>query len=142
MSRKYRQSGYQDQSEKREQRKRPEPAKRREGPRSPRMPGLREAVRCAMCGAVIRTDIDEIAFASNCDSCGAALRCCKNCVYFDPASRFECTQPIPERISPKDKRNSCQFFQIRTTVEKIITSSQSRQAPRDARQAFEDLFKK
>lgn len=141
MSRKYRQAGYQDESG--EKMKRPASFERRppEGPRSPRMAGLQKAMRCAACGKLLPATIGEIKFSSNCPSCSSALHTCRNCVHFDPAGRFECTQPIPERISPKDKRNSCKFFEIRSTVEKIVTSSNQKKGV-DPREAFENLFKK
>ena len=72
-----------------------------------------------------------------------------------PRAQFECMQPIPERISPKDARNSCTFYEFRMTVEKdtaptsyaqpAAAGSAAPSAPprsSDARQAFEDLFKK
>jgi hypothetical protein len=49
--------------------------------------------------------------------------------------------PIADRISPKDKRNSCTFYAMRVRVEKE-TSSKVAQRPNDARQAFDNLFKK
>ncbi len=70
------------------------------------------------------------------------------------SSKFECTQPIRERISPKDAKNSCTFYEFRMTVEKDTaptsyaqpaaagSASPARPRPNDARQAFEDLFKK
>ena len=140
MSRKYRQQGYQDNEETRERTRAPRPSTFREGPRSPRMPGMKKTTKCAMCGTVLPPSFGEISYLSRCPSCGSDLHCCKNCVHFDPASRFECSQPIPKRISPKDKRADCEFFDIRSTVEKIVSSSQDR--PVDARAAFENLFKK
>ncbi|MGH9702713.1 MAG: hypothetical protein ACRD4K_05015, partial [Candidatus Acidiferrales bacterium] len=78
--------------------------------------------------------------------------CCKQCVHFDTAAQFECTQPIPERIAKKDARNNCTFFEIRVTVEKDTSpvsyasntpaATTSPERPNDARKAFEDLFKK
>ena len=72
---------------------------------------------------------------------GLELHSCKQCTYFDPSSRFECTQPIPERIPRKDQRNDCTFYSMRVMVEKE-TSTPAAQRPNDARQAFENLFKK
>ncbi|MFI5072412.1 MAG: hypothetical protein ACHP8A_16135, partial [Terriglobales bacterium] len=63
------------------------------------------------------------------------------CTYFDPAARFECTQPIPERIPRKDQLNSCTFYSIRVRVEKQ-TSTPASARPADAKQAFENLIKK
>jgi hypothetical protein len=50
-------------------------------------------------------------------------------------------QPVPERIPRKDERNECTFYSIRVMVEKE-TSTPSSARPVDARQAFENLFKK
>lgn len=143
MSQKYRQPGYRDSDRDNESQQPRKSKTSREGPRSPRMAGFHEVVRCAMCGATLSLSMEEITFRSNCPKCKAALHTCKNCTFFDPGSRFECTQPIPERISPKDKRNSCQFFEVRTTVEKQTSSATSSTSGKvDPRQAFEDLFKK
>jgi hypothetical protein len=145
--RKYRQRGYQDDDRDRQpkpqQPSRParEPgapagARRisQDGPRNINMPGYREVVRCAQCGAVIDADVG---FDSRCPRCGTDLHACSQCTSFDPGSRFECMQPIAARISPKNVKNSCALFAARTTVERETT------APRtdDARKAFDDLFK-
>jgi hypothetical protein len=62
-------------------------------------------------------------------------------MYFDPGARFECMQPVKERIAKKDERNDCLFYEIRVSREKQ-TSTPVAQKPSDARQAFENLFKK
>ena len=144
--RKYRQRGYQDNDRDRQpkpQAPRPprEPgapagARRlsQDGPRPINMPGYRQVVRCAQCGAVIGADVG---LESRCERCGTDLHACSQCVSFDPGSRLECMQPIPARISPKNAKNSCSLYAARTTVERETT------APRtdDARKAFDDLFK-
>ncbi len=101
-------------------------------------PGTRTVSRCAECGALLSSLTDPV---GKCPKCGFALHACKQCEHFDPSCRFECNQPIPARISPKDKLNDCQSFSIRVMVEKE-TSSKGSQRPNDARQAFENLFKK
>jgi hypothetical protein len=88
-----------------------------------------------------------------CPKCQFELHSCKQCRFFDSGAQFECTQPIPERISPKDTKNNCKFYEFRMTIEKDTAPTSYAQqsqiaatvpAPRsnDARQAFEDLFKK
>ncbi len=69
--------------------------------------------------------------------CGTELHSCAQCMSFDPGSRFECMQPIPARISPKNARNGCALFSPRTTVERETTTPRTD----DARKAFDDLFK-
>jgi hypothetical protein len=62
-------------------------------------------------------------------------------MYFDPGSRFECMQTIIERVLKKDARNNCPLYEIRLIREKE-TSTPASLKPSDARQAFENLFKK
>jgi len=106
------------------------------GPRPVNLPGTREVSRCAQCGTVLQGTP-----SGQCTKCGFELHSCKQCMYFDPGSRFECMQPITERIAKKDARNECQFYEMRVTREKE-TSTPASQRPNDARQAFENLFKK
>jgi predicted RNA-binding Zn-ribbon protein involved in translation (DUF1610 family) len=142
--RKYRQHGYQDSGggAKKEFDKpsAPGPGPKREntfGPRPINMPGTRTVSRCAECGALLQNLAAPVA---QCPKCGFELHACKQCEHFDPSSRFECNQPIPARISPKDKRNDCEFYSIRVMIEKE-TSSKAAQRPNDARAAFDNLFK-
>jgi len=134
--RKYRQRGYQDGDRREPARKQPaKPAERvpREM-RAPNMPGFRQVARCARCGNLLTGDVG---LDSRCNRCNEDLHCCAQCVSFDSGSRFQCMQPVPARVSPKDSRNTCTFFASRVTVERETGSSR----PPDARTAFDDLFK-
>jgi hypothetical protein len=113
------------------------PKRPKDEPRHIQMPGTRTTLRCALCGTLIQP-LDEA--SGTCAQCGAALHSCKQCTHFDPSVRYECRQPIPERIARKDERNECTFFTLRVRVERETTSGGSR--PEDARRAFERLFKK
>jgi hypothetical protein len=75
-----------------------------------------------------------------CAKCGFELHSCKQCTYFDPSQRFECAQRVPERVAKKDARNECKFYSISVRVEKQ-TSIGSSSTPKDARKAFDNLFK-
>jgi hypothetical protein len=155
--RKYRQRGYQDDD--RERRPRPDgqsPAQARperapgapagarrissEGARNPNMPGYRTVARCSRCGSLVDA---EIFSRSKCVKCGQDLRSCAQCVHFDPAARFECTQAITARISPKDAANECPFFNPKTAWERETSSAASNKPsePSGAKKAFDDLFK-
>jgi predicted RNA-binding Zn-ribbon protein involved in translation (DUF1610 family) len=137
--RKYRQHGYQDRTEEPQKRAQGEKPVRKDtfGPRPLQMPGTRNVSRCAQCGTVLQSSDTP----SRCPKCGFELHSCKQCTYFDPSSRFECMQPIPERVARKDQRNECTFYSIRVSVEKE-TSTPGPAQPNDARKAFENLFKK
>ena len=108
------------------------------GPKSVNLPGTRAVSRCAQCGTVLQ---GGIAADGKCPKCGFELHSCKQCMYFDPGSRFECMQPVKERVAKKDARNECTFYEMRVTREKE-TSTPVSQRPNDARAAFENLFKK
>ena len=136
MDRKYKQRGYQDSGGSRERTER-QSAKKVEifGPKTPNMPSKREVVRCSACAGILPAGID---FTGKCPRCNAELHSCKQCSFFDTASRFECTQPVSARIPKKESRNQCNFYSPRTTVERETSSTR----PLDARQAFENLFRK
>jgi hypothetical protein len=139
--RKYRQRGYQD-SGREPQKKFEQSAPARKdntfGPRPLNMPGTRTVSRCAQCGTLLQSLAEPL---GQCPKCSFDLHSCKQCEHFDPSSRFECNQPIPERLSPKDKRNDCSFYSMRVSFEKE-TTSKGIARPNDARQAFDNLFKK
>jgi len=136
--RKYRQPGYMDRKE--EPKKSGERPTKRDntfGPRPLQMAASRTVSRCAQCGTVLPVLTDSV---GQCPKCKFELHSCKQCTHFDPASRFECTQPIPERIPRKDVQNACRLYAMRVMVEKETSASASRVD--DARKAFENLFKK
>ena len=112
-------------------------------PRSRVITTYKEAVRCDQCGADLSTEFD-IASVSACPKCEAPLHTCRNCLHFDPSARFQCSQPIKERVARKDEANECSHFTIRTiSVKDIGPSAPSAPTrPDDARKALEDLFKK
>ena len=162
MSRKYQQSGYQDDEEARSEARSParQPKgdgrpRRGYGPREPRkvnMPSFHEVTKCARCGAALST---AIRFDTQCSKCAVDLHTCAQCAWFDTSSQFECAQTIPKRVSPKDGRNSCTLFEAVVTIERethstshenqtTAISSENRTtstSSNSARQAFDDLFK-
>jgi len=115
------------------------------------MVGTVTRARCANCGAVLTPGFDP---NGTCPKCQFELHCCKQCRFFDSGAQFECTQPIQERISPKDAKNACTFYEFRMTIEKDTAPTSYTQPaapgsapppgpPRhtDARQAFETSSK-
>ncbi|HVO59304.1 MAG TPA: hypothetical protein VMT53_00135 [Terriglobales bacterium] len=137
--RKYRQPGYMDRKEEPQKRSGPSVPKRDNafGPRPLQMAATRTVSRCAQCGTVLQAITEPV---GQCPKCGFELHSCKQCTYFDPTSRFECTETIAERIPRKDARNDCKCYSIRVMVEKETSTSAAR--VNDARKAFENLFKK
>ena len=136
--RKYRQHGYQDSSEPKQKSGFEKPARKDTfGPRPVQMPGTHSVSRCAQCGTVLTMVSEPL---GQCAKCGFELHSCKQCTYFDPSSRFECMQPVAERIAKKDARNDCTFYAISVRLEKQ-TSAGVASTHNSARKAFDDLFK-
>ncbi len=140
MSRKYGQKGYQDSAEKKVFTP-SQPAPRSKdltfGPRPIQMPGSHNVSRCAMCGTVLQSSVDV---RGQCPKCSAELHSCRQCNFFDPGGRFECAQPVTARIESKTAKNECQFFALRSNLEKETTAGPPK--VNSARAAFDALFKK
>ena len=83
------------------------PKRPKDEPRTIQMPATRTTTRCALCGALIQS-LDES--SGKCGQCGGSLHSCKQCTHFDTSARYECQQPIPERIARKDAANQCTFL--------------------------------
>jgi hypothetical protein len=156
--RKYKQRGYQDTGresggyggDRSRQPQGPRPPLDITGPRLPRMVQSVTAARCWNCATTLPANVD---FSANCPKCNSALHCCKQCAHFEPATRFQCLKPIPERIAYKDQANQCGQFSSRVTVARegnVSIASGSNGGPpinvprssADARAAFDNLFKK
>ena len=137
--RKYRQRGYQDddQSKRHPRDEQRQGASKARAPREFRkanFPGFREGRRCMRCSQVIDSAVDNTQL---CTKCGSPLHSCGQCTWFDTGARFECGQPIAERITPKDGQNDCTYFELQRTVERETGSV----GPPNAKTAFDDLFK-
>ena len=148
--RKYKQRGYQEGDQRPS---RPSQGLTPAGRRVPVITAYKETVRCAECGQDLSTAFD-IQVGSRCPKCSADLHTCRNCRHFDTGSRFECSQPIKERVGKKAAANDCPLFTGRTIVVKELgqaaappgnaptPGSSSSRSSDEARAALERLFKK
>lgn len=69
-------------------------------------------IPCYRCGTPIPAD-KGIYRNTECDNCGADLKVCLHCEFYDPASHWECRESIPERVKDKDRANFCDYFRLR-----------------------------
>lgn len=147
--RKYKQPGYQDRREEEHH----APRTSVDGPPPPRIVRSVAASRCFNCSNVLPVGFD---FNEPCPKCAAALHCCSQCGYMDSSARFQCLQPVLERIIYKDKANECARFSPRITVARdtaapvppkssslpLVSAPSVPRKVQDARTAFDNLFKK
>lgn len=148
MSRKYRQQGYQDSEFKERERPRSAPRanltkEERIQKRSLRHAIDREAnevVRCHECGrSVPKTGV--IAPETACPHCNAPLHCCRICVHFDTASRWQCRAEISEPVDAKSKANQCGEYRARLVLDVTGRRSGTPQS-KDPKAQFDSLFKR
>lgn len=70
-----------------------------------------------------------------CPGCGADLKVCLNCAFFDETSYNECREPRADRVLEKTRANYCEYFQFRDASE-----SRDSGAEEKAKEAFKKLF--
>ncbi len=67
---------------------------------------------CWKCG----TDVDAgvpVTRSAACPVCGADLHSCRNCVYYEPGSHYDCHETVDELVADKERANFCASFKIR-----------------------------
>jgi hypothetical protein len=99
-----------------------------------------EVVMCWYCGSPV---IDEVIGRSlRCTGCGKDLRACKNCRFFLPGAKGDCSEAKAEPVADKERGNFCDWFSLDP---KYRGQTAGRQKDRDraagARAAFDNLFK-
>ena len=136
--RRYRQQGYQSSQSQNDRRRDPPPRPAApDGPRGGGMLAKHTLSRCGGCGAVLPVATSSL---EACPNCRVAMHACRQCTHFDTARRFECTEPIAERVADKNARNDCASFSLRVTLERDASPDSTR--PGDIRRGFDNLFKK
>jgi len=93
-------------------------------------------MRCHACGKAVQAK-DKIFRSDTCSDCGRPLRCCKNCLFHDPAASNQCREPQAEWVGDKETANFCDYFRPRENGGASAGGTGSAQA----RKRLEDLFK-
>ena len=111
------------------------------------MPDVR--VVCAGCGTAEVFD-GVVSRSACCRQCGADLRCCNNCRFYDASAYNECAEPSAERVVEKDRANFCDYFSppLAASLSGARGAAGSRASggtadpDRAAPDSLEDLFRK
>jgi len=91
---------------------------------------------CHACKKEITGEV-KVGRREACPSCGADLRCCLNCLFYDPAVSKQCRETIAELVKAKEKANFCDYFVF---VQDRVAAPDAGGAK--ARKALDDLFRK
>jgi len=93
---------------------------------------------CHQCGSRVSLALTEkVERKDDCTGCGASLRCCSNCRFFDTSRSNQCAENQAELVSDKQKANFCDYFEPRTVIDLVG----KRAGQDDGKKAFDDLFK-
>jgi hypothetical protein len=61
-----------------------------------------------------------------CPFCGAALRCCLNCKFYDEGAHNQCREPNSEWVSDREKSNFCDYFSFTDKAKEIPVADTTR----------------
>lgn len=67
---------------------------------------------CWKCGKDIDSSM-TITRDTVCETCGADIRSCKNCRFFDPGSHYDCHETVDELVKDKERANFCDSFKAK-----------------------------
>ncbi len=91
---------------------------------------------CHACKKELSAEV-KVGRKDACPSCGADLRCCLNCMFFDRTVSKQCRETVTELVREKEKANFCDYFVF---MENRIAAADA--GSLQARKALDDLFKK
>lgn len=80
---------------------------------------------------------DRPARTDACPFCGADLKVCMNCRFYDEAAYNSCREPRAERVVDKGRANFCDYFEFRDSQ-----AGQARNEIDEARRKLDELFGK
>lgn len=88
---------------------------------------------CWHCGQGLSEN--DYARQASCSQCGKPTHVCRNCRFFKTGAPSQCSEPMADPVSDKERANFCGYFE---------PLAQTADHPDDAealRKAAEDLFK-
>lgn len=91
---------------------------------------------CFSCQAEVNF-VERVSRKDECLKCGADVRVCKNCAYYDAKVYNECRENQADPIQEKERSNLCDFF-----TPSQGNSNHKKDQAEELRKAAEALFKK
>ena len=102
---------------------------------------LEVTVVCYQCGQVVNLD-RPVGRSDTCPNCGAYLRCCRNCRFFDTSAPNQCREPQAEPVRDKEMANFCGYFEPATQHKSDWAQPPKRDRAAEARRKLDELFRK
>ena len=92
---------------------------------------------CCSCKKKVM-DAEKPGRSEACPQCGADLRCCRNCRFYDLQAYNQCRETQAERVLEKDRGNFCDYFFFKDSLEAAAPDS----LKQEKRNPLDTLFKK
>lgn len=80
---------------------------------------------------------NSVSRSETCSVCGADVRSCKNCKFYEPGAHYDCHETIDELVQDKERANFCDYFCYKVDSN---GSAQNDVQKQNARAAFDKLF--
>ncbi len=71
---------------------------------------------CFSCTARLDTE-SATGRGAECRECGADVKVCKNCRFYDTGAYNDCAEPNAERVVEKERANFCDYFVLADCTE-------------------------
>ncbi len=91
--------------------------------------------QCVACGNELVLPA-RVGRRDTCPGCGAELRSCRQCSFYDPSSYNACREPQADRVLDKERANFCDYFQpaARGGVAAVASGAGAGRMAKDAKQ--------
>ncbi len=66
---------------------------------------------CWKCSAILTDLLLPLSRLAKCKSCNADLHVCRMCKFYDTTVSNSCTEPVAEKVTDKQHKNFCGYFQ-------------------------------
>jgi len=107
-------------------------------------------MNCWICGTALGL-AGKISFRAECESCHAALHCCRNCVYYKPGLPNECMVPNTDYVADRTANNFCEEFKLlgkapekkidpQDIAKKLFGNDATEKQSDDPKKRFNNLF--
>lgn len=96
---------------------------------------------CWKCGKDLSYYANSVISRSEgCPACGADIRSCKNCKFYEPGAHYDCHETVDELVQDKERGNFCDYFSLNPKAASKADGASGPSAAEKARSAFDSLF--
>ena len=74
------------------------------------------SLSCWKCGHTLDDMPSPLRRGDECPACGADLRVCRMCEFYDMSVAKSCREPVAEEVTDKERANFCDYFRGRPGV--------------------------